>query len=252
MTIVALNALVIALLLGPFQSPAQTAKPPAARELPSLEQIISHYVQAVGGKKALLKIKTIREKGTVTFPAIQQKGEIEFVWQTPDHYLFGATIEGYGTTQTGFDGKQGWSIRQDSKLRDVTGLELSQLRREADFYRPLHLSQIYKSLSVKSVEKVNNRDCYAVEAATPEGGVETLYFDSETGLLTKIDRPMASTLGTEPMQVYYDDYREVAGVQVPFTTRQVAPGITTVIKLFEVKENVAIDETRFRKPGAES
>jgi hypothetical protein len=56
-------------------------------------------------------------------------------------------------------------------------------------------------------------------------------------------------LGHVPIATEFDDYREVEGVKVPFTTRLVTPTSSTTLKFTEIKLNDPIGDDRFDKPG---
>jgi hypothetical protein len=55
--------------------------------------------------------------------------------------------------------------------------------------------------------------------------------------------------GKQPVEVYLEDYKEVEGLKVPFTLRQVTPAVSFLIKISEVKYNVPVDESKFNKPA---
>jgi hypothetical protein len=66
-------------------------------------------------------------------------------------------------------------------------------------------------------------------------GFEKWFFEVESGLLLRKGN------------TYYEDYREVDGVRLPFKIRQDAfSGEGLIYQLTEVKHNVSIDETRFK------
>ncbi len=44
---------------------------------------------------------------------------------------------------------------------------------------------------------------------------------------------------------YYEDYREVDGVKLPFTTRTETPYGFMVLRMREIKHNVPIDSDKF-------
>ena len=53
-----------------------------------------------------------------------------------------------------------------------------------------------------------------------------------------------------PTQIDYDDYREVAGVQMPFTWTVSKTYMQHTIMLSEVEPNVPVDASRFATPPA--
>ena len=73
--------------------------------------------------------------------------------------------------------------------------------------------------------------------------LRTVYFDRETGLLTRRD----VVYGKTPVQHHYEDYRDVDGIRLPFVLRSEGP-VRVITRLTEVKHNVPIDDAKFRSP----
>ena len=74
------------------------------------------------------------------------------------------------------------------------------------------------------------------------------YFD-QTGLLVRVVRFADTAVGRVPTQVDYSDYREVAGVKVPFKWTVTWTNGQTTTELTAVQPNVAIDAARFSRPA---
>jgi hypothetical protein len=74
------------------------------------------------------------------------------------------------------------------------------------------------------------------------------YFD-ESGLLVRLVRWSKMAVGTIPTQIDYSDYREVAGVKIPFHISVTWTDGQNTFELSEVRPNVAIDAGRFAKPA---
>ena len=135
-------------------------------------------------------------------------------------------------------------------LRDITGVELAQLKREADFHREAHLKEVYTKLAVKGKDKVGDKEVYVVEATPAESSAETWYFDSQSGLMLRQDAEREGPQGKQSVQVFLDNYKEVDGVKLPFSIHQITPAFTLDIKIEEVKHNVPVDDAKFVKPAA--
>jgi hypothetical protein len=88
-----------------------------------------------------------------------------------------------------------------------------------------------------------------IEAVPLRGQPEKLYFDRQTGLLVRMD--IIPDLGREKMQMqmYYEDYRVVDGVKLPFAIRRARPGFTWTYQFDEIKLNTSLDDSRFNKPA---
>jgi hypothetical protein len=80
--------------------------------------------------------------------------------------------------------------------------------------------------------------------------VATLYFDRETGLLTRLVRYARTPIGRAPTQIDYSDYRDVDGIKIPFRwTMGWLDGLDTY-QLSEVKLNVPVEAAKFGRPSA--
>ena len=96
--------------------------------------------------------------------------------------------------------------------------------------------------------RVADRDVRMVQGRKPGGLPITLYFDDDTGLLTRLVRHSDSPVGRVPTQIDYDDYRDVAGIKMPFKWTSTWTDGRTVFELSAVQPNVRIDAARFAKP----
>jgi len=95
---------------------------------------------------------------------------------------------------------------------------------------------------------INDRPVQVVQA-TAGGTRVKLFFDQQTGLLTRVVTLTPTIVGPVPAQIDYSDYREVAGVKMPFEWRQTwTDGQSTYI-FSEIQPNVAIDPARFGRPA---
>jgi outer membrane lipoprotein-sorting protein len=232
------------------QKPAdQGAKPAAA--MPTVDQILDKYVQALGGKASLEKFTSTASKGTFEIPTFGASGTAEVWEKAPNKTGLRLDIPGFGIVQEGFNGTVAWSQDPQNGLREKTGLELAATKLDAEYYRPLKLKQLYPKITVKGKDKVGDKDAYVLEATPAEGAAESWYFDATTGLLARIDAERESPQGKASVQVFQEDYKDADGVKVPFTMRIVSSAFTIIIKFDEVKHNVAIDETKFNKPVAQ-
>jgi hypothetical protein len=229
-----------------------TQQPPAVKAtetkpddaMPTLEQILDKYVQAIGGRAAVQAPTSRVLKGTLTAAAFGAKGTIEIYTKAPNKELTVIEVSIFGSSRTGFNGSNAWE-EENGAVKDLPGFP----KREADFYFPINLRQLFPRIELKGKEKIGNRDAYRLEA--PRGGnPRRWYFDIETGLLLRTEARNAE--GKLVDSEDYEDYRVVDGIQIPFTRRGTDEGIETVIKLSEVKHNIPIDDAKFEKPVAKS
>ena len=222
----------------------QTAKQESP--LPSAEQILERYVQALGGRAAVERVTSRVWKGS----RVGADGVLvpEGVYAKAPNKLLTVTSYPNQVFRTGFDGARGWAWSNQG-ARELPAEMQVQLRREAEFYKETRLKDIYSKLAVVGRETVGGREAYVVEAAPADGGSpEKLYFDAETGLLVRKYSEAKTVLGQFPTQTDYEDYREVDGVKLPFAIRWSIPGRTWGRKITEVKQNVPLDDAQFNQP----
>jgi hypothetical protein len=127
--------------------------------------------------------------------------------------------------------------------------DVEAARMDADLQFPLHIQERFPELRVEYPEKIDGREAYVLFASRDEQPVGKFYFDEQSGLLVRVVRYAESPLGLNPSQVDYADYRDVDGVQVPFRVTMSGPEDAATIQFEEIRQNVAVDEAVFRKPG---
>jgi photosynthetic reaction center cytochrome c subunit len=229
--------------------------------LPTPDQILARYVDALGGEQALRRITARKITATTEVPAdVRGVGPAvhaltQQYFKAPNQWVIRSQTAS-GTTATGFDGAVAW--RQDAKgvVTETTGAvpapPLARVKRIADFYEPLNLKQRYARMVTRGTAKVGDRDAYLV-VGIPDGDLpEQLFFDTQTGLLVRKGTATATALGDYALQTDYDDYRDVAGVKIPYLVRTIgispADGVTTHIEKVDI--NPQFDAGTFLKPAS--
>jgi hypothetical protein len=230
---------------------AQTTTPAAPPVTPALDDVLGHYVEALGGRAAIEKLTTTTETGTFEIPDFGASGPIVVVSKTGDKTLTTIEIGGFGTVRRGFDGAAGWADDPQGGLRDLTGDELADIRRGATWNLALRLKDVYPGLAVKGSDKVNGHDAWVLEA-TINDLKHRLYFDAGTALLVRIDEEIKTPDGKGTAVTYFADYKPVDGVQEPFTITESSPQLNFNMKLAEVKHNDPIDDAKFAKPAGDT
>ena len=219
-------------------SPSPTPETP-----PAIKQILDRYVQAIGGADALMKITSRAVKGS----RIGADGVLvpEEVYQrAPDKLL---TITSYPNVvfSNGYNGTQGWAHSSRDGAMPLPDQLLAQMKRDAVFYKELKTQDLYSKLTVLGHASVRDADAYVVEATPVDGPVEKLFFDVRTGLLVRRYTESDTPLGKLPLQIDYEDYREVDGIKQPFLIHWSFPGRVWGRKIDEIKQNVPLDDAKF-------
>jgi hypothetical protein len=234
----------------PATTPATGAAQGAA-VMPTTDQVLDHYVQAIGGRAAWMKLTSRVSKGTIEIPAMENlTGTVEIHEKAPNSMLAVINLGG-GVFEQGFDGATAWSNNPRDGLRVLTGGELEDAKREANFYHPLELQKNYTKLTVTGIERVNEHDTYVVVAVREKGAPDRMYFDVQSGLLVRSVNQRYTPDGLTEFQADVEDYTATDGVKLPFTVRQSGGGSAFVIHFTEVQHNLQLTDAQFAKPAAE-
>jgi hypothetical protein len=239
----------------PVLEPVTTPKP----ALPTADQVLAKYVQALGGEQALRKVTARTITGTQYIPTgpggvVPTPAAVERLQKAPNLAVTTYRAPAYAISE-GFDGATAWSQNQAGRVTEPVKVDVGRAARAADFYEPLNLKQEYPQLTVRGVEKVNGRDAYWLVGVPSGDKPESLYFDTQTGLLLRKQTVLPTPIGDSPFQTDFDDYRDTgSGVKFPFLIQmnpanartELAPEAT--LRVIKVEDNVAIDNAKFAKP----
>lgn len=227
-----------------------TSSSSASVATPTVDQVLAHYVQAIGGRQAWEKLHSRTSLGTIEIPAMNLSGTVMIHEKAPNKVLLVVILAGQPFRQ-GYDGTVGWSDDPQDGLKEKSGAQLMETARDADFYRPLHMEKTYTKLAVTGKDTVGDREAWVVEAGLPEGGSDKLYFDRETGLIVRALSQQHTDQGVSAVAEDFKDYREVDGIKLPFEVLQVNGDSTLTIKLGEVHHNVELEDSEFSKPAVQ-
>jgi len=223
--------------------------PPSAAKLPAAKEILDKYVNAIGGREALLKIRSRYQTGTIELSPMGVKGTVESYSRADNRSLTKISLVGIGDVLDGYDGSTAWTSNPMQGSRVKAGKELQQTIRMNDFGRDANLEKSYTTLTVKGVEKVGERDSYVVVGSNDGFPDDVLYFDTETGLILRTDNIVIAPEGQQATTSFYEDYRDVNGIKSAFKIRAKTPAfeITTIVT--EIKYDVAIEDSKFKQPN---
>jgi zinc protease len=216
---------------------------------PSVDDILARYVAAIGGRAAISKHATKVSKGTLEVVGVTTDGTAESYAKSPNKYFSIINIPGFGEIRRCFDGQAGWISGPDTGVQPLAGQDLSSTRRDADFYQSLDLKKLYPVMVLKGKEDVGQWPAYVIEANSGDGIIRHMYFDVSSGLLIRNVDEMDTPQGHDVVESFLEDYREVEGVKLPFTVRQVHNKLILIVRITDVKMNQPIDDAKFAKPA---
>lgn len=214
----------------------------------TIEDIISHYVEARGGMEKISSIETIQVDGVKKMPGLDLLLRITKVNGKLFHvlYRFGNQYNGVIVTPD-----RGWKFT--SEEYDLTSLpksELSDLKMEMDIFGPLiqHKEKGYK-LFYEGKEWVNEKMCFRVRLKSNDGNAGFYFIDAKTHLLLQ-SRTQSTTLegsmsGSYEIVHQFLEYQEFDGILFPtiIINESIRESFTLYFQSIEL--NVKVDEHLF-------
>jgi zinc protease len=230
----------------------QTAGTAPRRNDDRVRALISRAVAAKGGVSLLRSIQTVRAESVAT---VQSDGiNTDLPSTTTIRYPASFRID--ATTPAGklvqvFSAGRYW-VQDPSGVHDAPDSMAAIIRGNVQRDTvPLLLALNDGKVSASAGEIAEHgRTLPVLEVALPGGTPVTLVFDPASGLLIRSKYRMAGPGGEVTVEEIYSDYRDVHGLQVPFTTdvrRDGAPAVHRTLRTFEF--NVPVDPALFAKPS---
>jgi photosynthetic reaction center cytochrome c subunit len=218
---------------------------PNSLRLPSPDQVIDNYIQALGGPSAIQKVSSRVAQGSATVGG--RPTPIDIFEKNPDKRI-SLMHAGNGDIVTAYNGQEGWLAAPGRPPRDMNRSEIEAAKLDSDLHFATDMKAMFGELRVVAEEKVGDQSTYVVSAARQGQPAVKLYFDEQSGLLVRELRYAESPLGLNPTEIDYADYRAVDGVKTPFRWTVARPNGRFTIQLEQVKQNVPIDDVKFARP----
>ncbi len=212
---------------------------------PSAREVIDRFVNAVGGYEALGALRTLHLRAKVATMGLTGVNE---TWRVaPDRTRETMVLGPYELVDC-FDGTTAWRIGLDGKLAMVDGKELEDATSGAWFD---HLAWLRSDQGGGKVAPVARRDSTAlhqiIEVTPPVGHPRELWFDTSSGLLSR----MVETRAQPEITTEFSDYRAESGVLIAHRIVKSLAGMpanTMTMVIDVVRTNVAVNPELFVPP----
>ncbi len=218
-----------------------------AQGLPDANDLVVRYVEAIGGRGAVMGAQGYYATGTFDIPAQGISGNFETYAAPPNLIVFTADIPGLGAVGGGFDGTTGWTINPATGPMVLDGRMLDQMRQQANFRAALHGDEYVASMETLEEADFEGVASYKVKIVTTWGEEYFEFFDRESGLLVGSVRQTATPMGELESTTVYGDYGDVGGLRIPMKTTQRVMGFDQVITITSV-ESMTVPDSAFALP----
>jgi photosynthetic reaction center cytochrome c subunit len=217
----------------------------------SADQILDKYIHALGGVDRLAKLTSFAAKGT--YQGYQdEKYPVDVFAQAPNRV---STVihTSAGDSITTYNGTSGWiagpATERPVALLELTGGDLAGAKLDAALWFPTQIKQALTQWRPASSATIDGHEMQMIQGSGDGRYPVNLYFDSKSGLLARVVRYDESPVGLNPTQIDYADYREVAGVRLPYRVMVTWLDGRSTTQFSEIQENVPVDAARFARPA---
>lgn len=208
-----------------------------AEDLPKPADLVAKYYKAVGGKDAMLKVKSRVDHGKLVLPDMGMEA-VYVAYTQPPNSLNTSDFSGMGVVKNGQTDGFAWTVNP------FQGNSKQKAERPAEIFPYANLDMIAANAKTLGEEDLNGKPAYKAEFPLPTGKPITVLFDKETGFIvaneTKNDD---GTVG----RVLFSDYKKVGDLMIPHMTR-IEGGMTLEITAETVELDTEIPAGTFDMP----
>jgi photosynthetic reaction center cytochrome c subunit len=216
----------------------------------TVDQLFAKLIEAEGGQARVNALTSYSAKGkSLLFGEVGAGNPAEIFAKSDGHF---ATYvhQQEGDVVRAFDGMQAWwqlplTVTPQYPL---TATLLEGQRFDAAMAFPWRVRNFFNNWRVSFGQTIDGTDVDVIQGSLPSGMIGTLYFDKKTGLLKRYIRYANTMVGRIPTQVDYDDYRDVAGVKMPFKYSYAWVSERDDWTFAAYEANPTIDNAKFGRP----
>ncbi len=214
------KALSLALTCALFLGVTAAAGPLLAddHELPSPDEIVARYIEAVGGEEAIRAHTSRTVKSAVEIPAMGMSGQTTAYFIAPDKMIVKSETPGVGESVQSYNGEIGWIEDPMQGTQILEGEMLAQIKRQARFYGDLERADLFPQQTTAGETEWNGQAAYQIDVVDVDGNELSQYFARETGLLIGAEGTQTTGMGEMEVAITIGDYEEFGGVLIATST----------------------------------
>lgn len=213
----------------------------------SADEIISKYLNAIGGVDALQQVKSLHSTGTVAVQGMNLNFDQKEM--APNLSLMTLEMNGQQLVKNVFDGKAGYMEQMGHKSE----FSADQVQEKSDtkglFNQMFYKTAGYK-LEVAGTDMVNGTKAYKVDVTSPSGKKSTEWYAVDNGFLVKSTNSTEVNGQSLSQTSELSDYKKVDNIYLPFTvslsTATPAGSQEMVVKIEKVTINQDVTAEDFK------
>ena len=218
-----------------------TEKPIIIKAAPvglTAKSVFENYINAIGGEKNVVKVRTIAMTGSAKIPqapsALDYNSKIDAIGKSMVEIKMGPM----SIMKQVVNNKEAYAIQQGKRI-DFKGAVYEEMKTNAKPFEEITLAT-QSNLTVDHIESINNCESYVIKA-----NKTTYYYDVKTGLKVAETKLIDQQEKEVAVTTFFNDYRVVKGVKLPFNLVQNV-GVELNIKIDTAKINEDVTDADFR------
>ena len=218
----------------------ETLKP--APEGVSASTVINNYIEALGGKKNLSKVKSMKVSMSTNMQGTPL--QVNVIKQNPNMFLSEVKSGEMVFQKQIFNGSKGKTVSMQGN-KDMTAEDVASMKYESAIFPELNYLNEGYIIELKGMDKVNDQDVYVVDITNPVGDKQTDYYSVESNLLVKsiTSSEMQGTVITEESII--SDYKLVKKIMVAHMIEKSFGPQQMKMKVESVELNKKYDSSMF-------
>lgn len=209
-------------------------------ELPSPEEIVARYIEALGGEEAIRAHTSRTVKGAVEIPAMGMSGQTTAYFIAPDKMIIKSETPGVGEIVQAYNGEIGWIENPMAGAQILEGEMLAQMMRQARFYADLERADMFPQQTIAGESEWNGEAAYQLDVVDVDGNELSQYFAKETGLLIGAEGTQTTEMGAMDVAITIGDYEEFGGVLI--ATSNSTNLVSMAMEIIATVESVTYDD----------
>ena len=217
----------------------------------TLEEVIEKHIDARGGQGNWSKISSLRIRGDYT--AFSKVEPFTLTRARDNRYLLDTVMNGR-VVVIGYDGATTWWDNHWFKegAQRMTGIDAEVAKGDAHFVNPLwNYQDLGMTAEYLGETEYEGMPALGIKLTRPDGAEETWYLDPDSYLEYARTAPGSDFGRPLPQRTFFDDFREIDGVKIPYLVETQWYTRNRVMHVAEVEFNAKVEPAMFSMPAPE-
>ncbi len=207
------------------------------------QAVINRFIESIGGKANIAKIKTLKKVASLSIPGAPPL-QLEMSYSLPNNFMSEMKSGDMVFQKQVYNGSAGQvSGMQGNKKMEAE--ELEAMKVEAAMFPEMMYEAQGLKVELKGIDEVMDQEAYVVDVTMANGDVKTEYYSKDSGYLiksTQVKEIQGQTLTEENT---YEDYKKVGKIYFSHKmTKVLGQSISMTINSIDV--NKKMDASMFK------